>query len=74
MSKVRRVKDVGGAGVPGIKAIYWINGPMGGVVEERCLCVVKGGVAYVLTASVKPFQKPFIWTEIEGIFRSFRPL
>lgn len=73
VTKLRKVKDVGGSGAAGLKAIYWVTGRQGHMVEERSLCVVKGGRAYVLTASVAPHQKPFIWTEIEGIFRTFRP-
>ncbi len=73
VTKLRRVNNVGGSGAMGLKAIYWVTGRKGRMEEERSLCVVKGGRAYVLTASVAPHQKAFIWTEIEGIFRAFRP-
>ena len=72
--RVRNVPDVGGSGLPGLKAIYRVTNSRGNQTEERCLCVVNRGVAYVLTATVAPYQKPYIWTEIEGIFRSFWPL
>ena len=71
--KVRDVPNAGGSGVSGISAIYWVNGPRGGMVEERSLIVVKGKTAYVLTGTVAPYQKPHIWAEIDGIFRALRP-
>ena len=72
--KLQFLPDVGGSGSPGVLAIYKVSRRRGIWSEERCLCVVKGDVAYVLTATVASRQSAHIWTEIAGILRSFRPL
>ena len=73
VGKVHRVRDVGGSGVPGIKATYTYRGPSGYAVQQRSLCVVHHGVAFELRAWVGPTDRRSMWKEVEQILTHFRP-
>lgn len=73
VAKVVRVKDVGGSGAPGIKAIYSYREPSGNTIQLRSLCVVHHGVAIELRGWASHLDPARSWKEIEGIFATFRP-
>ena len=73
VSKVRRVRDVGGSGVPGIRATYSFRDGRGYTVKLRSLCVVHHGVAFELRAWAGPNRPGQIWRQVKRIFKTFKP-
>lgn len=73
VSAVHRVKNVGGSGVDGIRAVYSFAGPSKQRVQLRSLCVVNNGVAYELRAWARPGARRGVWRRVEEIFSRFKP-
>lgn len=70
--KVHNVQNVGGSGLPGIKAVYSYR-DRGYVVQLRSLCVVSHGVAFEVRGWAGHMHPKTIWEEIEEILQTFRP-
>ncbi len=73
VTKVHRVKNVGGTGVTGIRAVYSFKGPRGYPVQLRSLCLIHHGVAFELRAWAGPSRPAEIWKQVEQIFSTFKP-
>lgn len=73
VSRVHRVRNVGGSGLSGVVARYSFNGPGGQQVTLRSLCVVSNGTAFELRAWAGPIRPKRTWRDIGEIFSSFQP-
>ena len=73
VKKVHRVRNVGGSGTDGIRAVYSFRGPRGYPVQLRSLCMVHHGVAFEVRAWAGPSRPAEIWPLVEQIFKAFRP-
>ena len=73
VSKVFRVRNIGGSGINGIQANYTFRGPRGYMVKLKSLCVVHHGVAFELRAWAGPSRPKKIWKQVKKIFKTFRP-
>ena len=73
VAKVHRVRNIGGSGVDGIRAVYSFHGPRGYAVQLRSLCLIHHGVAFELRAWAGPTRPAEVWKQVEQIFKTFRP-
>ena len=73
VSRVRRVRNIGGSGVNGIMATYSFRGPRGYSVKLKSLCLLHHGVAFELRAWAGPSRPAKIWKQVKKIFKTFRP-
>jgi hypothetical protein len=73
VTKVERVRDVGGSGKSGIRATYVYRNRAGYPVQLRSLCVVSHGIAFEVRGWAGPMRPQAIWGEINEIFKTFRP-
>ena len=73
VSRVHRVRNVGGKGLSGVVASYNFSGPGGQQVTLRSLCVVSHGVAFEVRAWAGPIRPRRTWKDIGEIFSSFQP-
>ncbi len=73
VSRVYRVRNVGGSKLSGVVASYEFTGPGGQTVTLRSLCVVSHGVAFEVRAWAGPMRPRRTWRDVGEIFSSFQP-